>query len=210
LPAVCERRAALQSDQTANTQSRPWQASVQAHLERGVGVDQVEEIVYENGGRFTHRVRTVNGPGGETNVLERQQLEELLAVLQAELQSPPAGVDSVGLRVFIDLIEDTLSTEPPSHRFDNARFGAVTHDESRGIFYGHLGLGVDVAGTVRDARQVFSFEQHVVVLPPGRYRPLSPADQASLARALRANPPADPLWQNVLQDAEATTNAAPA
>lgn len=200
----------MQSDQTANAQSRPWQASVQARLQRGVGVDQVEEIVYENGGQFTRHVRTVNGPGGQTTVLDRRQLQQLLADLQAELQSPPAGVDSVGVRVFIDLIEDTLATEPPSHRFDNARFGAVSHDESRGILYGHLVLGVDVAGTVRDARQVLSFEQHVVVLPPGTYRPLSPADQASLARALRANPPADPLWQNVLHDAEAIATAAPA
>ena len=48
-----------------------------------------------------------------------------------------------------------------------------------------------------------SFEQHAVVLPPGAYRPLSPADRASLAKALEAHPPLNPLWQEILKDASA-------
>jgi hypothetical protein len=62
-----------------------------------------------------------------------------------------------------------------------------------------------MAGTVRDADHQLSFEQHVVVPPPGPYRRLSPADRASLARALEARPPADTLWHQILQDAQGST-----
>jgi hypothetical protein len=64
---------------------------------------------------------------------------------------------------------------------------------------------VDVSGTVRDAKQLITFEQHPVMLPPGSYRPLSPADQASLAAAIAkyiattAAQNAD-LWKRMLAD----------
>jgi hypothetical protein len=180
---------------------RPWQAEVQARLTRR-GIDEVEEIDYENGGRFVHRRHLVVGPGsGAVDVLNREQLDQLLADLRAELRAAPAGVDLVGLEVFTDLIEDVLRAEPASSRFDEARFGAVSQDESRSVLYGHVAFGADVAGTVRDVDHLLSFEQHPVTLPPGRYRPLSRADQASLARRLQLDPPADRLWQRIQQDA---------
>jgi hypothetical protein len=36
---------------------RSWQASIHAELSRVTGLDMLEEIVYENGGRFTRRAR---------------------------------------------------------------------------------------------------------------------------------------------------------
>lgn len=48
----------------------------------------------------------------------------------------------------------------------------------------------------------------VVTGPSGVYRPLSPADSASLAQALAANPPPDALWQEIRHDAEAAAVAA--
>jgi hypothetical protein len=179
---------------------RPWQAAIQARLTRG-GIDTIEEIDFD-GGTFTRRFHVIGGPSpGAIAVLGDQELRQLLADLRAELQAAPAGVDLAGLEVFIDLIEDAVREEPPSNRFDGARFGAVSKDETRHVLYGHLGLGIDVAGTVRDVNHQLSFEQHVVVRPPGPYRPLSPADRASLVRALTAHPPADPLWKLIQQDA---------
>lgn len=180
---------------------RPWQATIQASLTRAVGVDQVEEVAYENGGQFTRRLRVVGGVGPQNvEVLQDDALQELLTTLKAELRDGAPGVDPVGLKVFIDLLEDALRTDPPSSRFDHAGFGTVAQDE-RGILFGHLVLGVDVAGTVRDVGGSLSYEQHVVVMPPGTYRPLSAADLASLAGALSAHPPADQLWQRILADA---------
>jgi hypothetical protein len=182
---------------------RPWQASIHAELSRVTGIDVLEEIVYENGGRFTRRTRPFGTrPGfGSAEILSGDQLVQLLTDLRAEQQATPAGVDLLGLEVFTDLIEDALRADPPSSRFDHARFGAITKDETRHVLLGHVGLGVDVAGTVRDVDHELSFEQHVVIREPGPFRPLSAADQASLARALTAAPPADPNWQQVLQDA---------
>jgi hypothetical protein len=190
-------------------QPRPWQAVVQGRLTRGVGVDEIEEIDTDGEGHFTRRVRVINGPGpGAIEVLDAAALRKLLDEMRAEVKSPPPGVDVGALEAFIDLIEDTLRTGPPSHKFDHARFGAVTKDESRGILYGHVGIGVDVIGTVRDQNHRLSFEQRLPVGPAGVYRPLSPADAASLARALAANPPSDPLWQQIRQDAEAAAAGA--
>jgi hypothetical protein len=184
--------------------ARPWQATIQAKLTRLTGIDEIEEIDYENGGHFSRRVSVVGGPSpGVIEVLDNKALTRLLADLRVELKSLPPGADRVGLEVFTDLIEAALATEPASTRFDTARFGEIRKDETRHILYGHLVLGVDVMGTVRDMDYELSFEQHAVVLPPGAYRPLSPADRASLARALEAHPPPNPLWQEILKDASA-------
>ncbi len=195
--------------QSSDGQLRPWQASVQARITRGVGVDQIEQIDYGAGGEFTQQIQTVGGPSFDhIVVLNDQERQQLMADLELELKSPPAGTDTVGLEVFVALLKDSLrSAPPPSNRFANARFGDVTRDESRGILFGHLGLGVDVTGTVRAARHVLTFEQHVVMLPPGQFRALSAADRASLAAALTAalpslTPPADALWREILQDAQ--------
>jgi len=192
----------------AQVQTRPWQATIRAQLTRGVGIDQIEEIDTDAEGIFTRRLRVVNGPGpGVIVVLNNARLQELLGELRAEMQTPPAGVDVAGIGAFADLIEDALRCGPPSHLFDGARFSTVTHDESRGILYGHVGLGVDVIGTVRDHAHRLSFEQRVVTGPTGVYRPLSPADCASLVAALKSNPPADTGWQEIGKDAAAIVAA---
>ncbi|MDQ6613949.1 MAG: hypothetical protein M3083_04185 [Actinomycetota bacterium] len=181
--------------------SRPWQGTVHATLTR-VNVDVVETIQYSDG-LFTHRSQVVGGPSSQAIIdLNEQARRDLLSQLQAEVTSPPAGTDLEALNVFVDLLDASL-LPPPSHRFDTARFGAITHDESTGTLFGHLVLGVDMAGTVHDYAHKLSFEQHLVVLPPGPFRRLSPADRASLARALRANPPPDPTWQQIVADASA-------
>jgi len=187
--------------QPAAVQPRPWQATFQASITRVTGVDTVEEIDFSNS-EFTRRTRVVGGNSpGVIVVLGEDDLRALLSDLESQLQAPPAGTDIVGLEVFVDLIEETLRTEP-SHRFDSATFGAVAKDDTRDILSGHIGLGIDVAGTIRDSNHGLSIEQHVVVLPPGAFRPLSPADRASLAKALTAQPPADPLWKEILTDAQ--------
>src|SRR5258708_26003700 len=74
-------------------EKRPWQAGIQARLTRGVGVDQIEEVDYENGGRFTRRVRLLGGPGPRTvHVLDDQQLRQLLrGPGAAPPEAPPRG-----------------------------------------------------------------------------------------------------------------------
>jgi hypothetical protein len=187
---------------------RPWQASIQARLTRAAGSDQVDVVDFEHSGIFVRGTRIVGSGIGSDHmvVLGLAERAELLAELQSELQHPPAGTDIVGVQVFVDLLQDSINpAPPPSTRFDGARFGGITYDETRNILYGHLGLGVDVSGTVRDAKQLITFEQHPVMLPPGSYRPLSPADQASLAAAIAkyvattAAQNAD-LWKRMLAD----------
>jgi hypothetical protein len=198
----------MHANRAPEPQPRPWQAVVQARLVRGVGADRVEEVDYDGEGRFMRRLRVTRGPGpGVTVVLDRAQLRQLLAQLRSELAVPAPGVDSVSVELFTCLVEDAVRREPPSNRFDGALFGEITRDEGRGILYGHVSLGVDLIGTVRDDRHHLSFEQQVVTGPAGAYRLLSPADCASLARALAVNPPADPLWQEVRRDAEVAAGA---
>src|SRR5262249_37536489 len=73
----------------AQVQARPWQATIQARLTRGVGIDQIEEIDTNAEGAFTRRLRIVNGPGpGVIVVLNDAQLRELLGELRAEMQAP--------------------------------------------------------------------------------------------------------------------------
>ena len=182
------------------TDLRPWQGSVQASITRTV-LDVVETVEF-NDGLFTHRNRSVVGASSQAIiVLDDQARRDLLSQLQTQLAAPPGGTDVEALEVFVDLLEASLQT-PPSHRFDIARFGPVTLVEATGSVFGHLVLGVDMAGTIHDQGHRLYFEQHLVVLQPGPFRSLSAADRASLANALRANPPADALWHQILTDSD--------
>jgi hypothetical protein len=181
-----------------------WQPNVQAAITRSAGVDQVEEIDYQEGGVFTRRRRVVGRMGpGVIVVLTEEMRRDLLDELKAELRNASIGTDTVGIKVFVLLLEDSLKTAPASARFNSARFGGATHDETRGIVYGQLSLGVDVVGTVRDSAHLLGFEQHLVMVPPGTYRPLSPADQSSLAKAIKDADLTDPLWLTILADTDA-------
>ena len=172
------------------------------------GIDQVAKILYElstTGGRFfidVHPIAPIT-PAPLYRELSLEEMQALLATLRAEEQNPPSGLDVPALRAFIDLLCQAVDNQP-STRFNYIRFGGIVRDTSSAIV-GHVGLGVDVVGTIHDANGDVTFEQHVVMLPPGPFRQLSAADKASLAAALdayigSAQPHADPLWDQVAQD----------
>jgi hypothetical protein len=100
------------------------------------------------------------------------------------------------------------STTPASPstvgRFKQVRFGTVGKDAT-GSIIGVLGFGIDIGGRIRDTGGVVSVEQHLAMLPPASFHPLSSPDRASLAAALdnylsSARPPVNPLWRQVLTD----------
>lgn len=188
---------------TAPARPGAWRPAVTARITR-ILVDVIEEIVFTDG-VFTRRFQVVGGPSPAlVVVLDAAARRTLLDDLLTQLGSSPAGSDTQDLRTFAELLEDSLVANP-SHRFDHARFGTVTHDESRGVYFGHLGLGIDVVGTIRDDHGVLAFEQHIVPAQPGPFLALLPADTASLAAALTAylrdNPGADQVWKQILDAA---------
>ena len=131
-----------------------------------------------------------------------EQKKTLLEALRAEEHNPPSGLDVPVLRAFIHLLAQSVEDQP-STRFANARFGEIVQDMG-GAIVGHCTLGVDVVGTLHDTHGLVTFEQHVVPMPPGRFRHISTADRASLINALedfiKVTPAASPLWSQVLQD----------
>jgi len=173
-----------------------------------MGVDQVAKILYElsnTGGRFFIDVHTIAPitPAPLYRELSPEEMQSLLTTLQAEEQNPPSGLDLPSLQTFINLLSQAVGSQP-SHRFNYIRFGSVVHDACNAIV-GDVGLGVDVVGTIHDANGFVTFEQHVVMLPPGPFQQLSAADKASLAAALdafigKAHPRANPLWDQIAAD----------
>lgn len=168
---------------------------------------KVIRVINVSDGEFTLGFRA-GAPGVVVplilRILDDDELGALLDALQDELDSPPdqPGLNLAVLRAFVTVLSEHLGPSA-TNRFEHARFGAVARD-MRGAIVGHLGLGTDVVGTVHDSGGAISFEQHVVVLPPGRFRPLSQPDLDSLAAALtvftETTPDADPLWRQVLDD----------
>lgn len=188
-----------EAERDASLTARPWQAEVTARISRVVGVDVVEEVSYTDG-RFARRLHIVGGPDiGPITLLDVPARTELLAELEAEIGDAPPGGDVAGLRVFAELLRLSLE-ERSSGRFASARFGQVDRDEG-GVLYGHLVIGVDVVGTVRDAAGLITYEQHVVMLPPGAYRALSRADLISLADAIDGAGDTDQAWARIGSDA---------
>jgi hypothetical protein len=185
--------------------TRPWQATIEGQLVRAVGVDAVQEVDYSDG-QFSRRLHIVGGPDlGPIVLLDAPARLALLADLQAELEAAPPGTDTTGLRVFIELLNQSLAQES-SGRFTPARFGTV--DDEGAALYGHVVIGVDVVGTVRDAPGELSYEQHIIPLPPGRYQALSPADLTSLADSIDAAGPQDPRWATISADARQAASGA--
>ncbi len=93
--------------------------------------------------------------------------------------------------------------------FEHARFADITRDED-GALVGRVGIGRDTVGTIRDAAGSFTYEQHDAPGRPGEFRPLTPGERASLTAALSAfvetaDPPADPLWREMLGDLTAVS-----
>jgi hypothetical protein len=169
-------------------------------------VDVIDIITYEDG-EFTLRF-AAGRPGvvvpAIVEVLKPRQLSALLDPLQDELDHPPVDhdLDLAALRAFVDVLAKKVGAEA-SNRFERARFAEISKDAGGGIV-GHLGLGIDTAGTVHDAAGQITFSFQVIPRPPGPFRPLSPADLDSLAAALTTyladTPQADPLWRDLLND----------
>jgi hypothetical protein len=178
---------------------------------RGDG-DLIDVITYSDG-EFTHRF--VPGKPGVrvptiVEVLGPRQLPALLDALQDEVDHPPADhdLDLAALRAFVEVLAHKVGTAA-SYRFERARFVSISKDAGGGIV-GHLGLGIDTAGTVHDAAGRVTFSFQVIPRPPGPFLPLSPADLDSLAAALTTylddSPQADPLWRDLLNDLHKAVN----
>lgn len=169
------------------------------------GGDLVDIITYSDG-EFTLRF----GPGRPgvrvplfVRVLEPRELAALLDALQDQVDHPPVDhLDLVALRAFVDVLAQKVGPGA-SNRFEGARFAGIGKDAGGGIV-GHLGLGIDTAGTVHDAGGRVTFSFQVIPLPPGPFQPLSPPDLDSLVAALTTylddTPQADPLWRELLTD----------
>jgi hypothetical protein len=174
---------------------------VTMQLTAAAGVDTISQITYDQGHFYTS-FQVVGGPPGARTELTADELKSLLTVLQHD-KHHPAGLDRTALGTLIHLVQEALRAEP-STRFDHARFGDIAKDAG-GAIVAHLGLGVDLAGTVHDAKGSITFEQHVVPMKPGPFQPLSKADRASLAAALKgyiasSQPRANPVFDELLQD----------
>lgn len=170
------------------------------------GDSHLIDIITYSEGQFT--LRFAPGKPGDkvptlVEILNPHQLSALLDALQDELDHPTdQKLDLAALRAFVELLAHTLGTTA-SNRFEQARFAGISKDAA-GVIVGHLGLGIDTAGTVHDAAGRITFSFQVVPRPPGPFRPLSPADLDSLAAALTiflaTTPQADPLWADLLTD----------
>jgi hypothetical protein len=170
------------------------------------GGNLIDIITYSEG-EFTLRFAPGTPGGvapGVVEVLGPRQLSALLDALQDEVDHPPADhdLDLAALRAFVEVLAHKVGTAA-SNRFERARFASVSKDAGGGIV-GHLGLGIDTAGTVHDAAGRITFSFHVIPRPPGPFLPLSAADLDSLAAALTTllddTPQADPLWRALLND----------
>ncbi|MGB6161699.1 MAG: hypothetical protein WCF33_12830 [Pseudonocardiaceae bacterium] len=171
------------------------------------GDSSLIDIITYSEGQFT--LRFAPGKPGDVaptivEILNPRQLSALLDALQDELDNPPTDqkLDLAALRAFVELLARTLGTTA-SNRFEQASFASISKDAG-GAIVGHLGLGIDTAGTVHDAAGMITFSFQVIPRPPGPFRPLSPADLDSLAAALTTfldtTPQADPLWGDLLTD----------
>jgi hypothetical protein len=166
----------------------------------------IDVITYSEG-QFTRRF-AASEPGEAVptlvEILGPRQLSALLDALQDELDQPPTNhdLDLGALRTFVELLASKVGTAS-SNRFEQARFAEISKD-AYGAIVGRLGLGIDTAGTVRDAGGKITFSFQVIPRPTGPFLPLSPADLDSLAAALTAclenTPQADPLWRDLLND----------
>jgi hypothetical protein len=186
---------ATQADMSATIVGRPR------------GDSSLINIITYSEGQFTLRFAPGKPGAVAPTIVEiptPRQLSALLDALQDELDNPPTDqkLDLAALRAFVALLADTLGTTA-SNRFEQARFTGISKDAG-GTIVGHLGLGIDTAGTVHDAAGKITFSFQVIPRPAGPFRPLSPADLDTLAAALTTflatTPQADPLWGDLLTD----------
>jgi len=129
-------------------------------------VDVIDIITYEDG-EFTLRFAP-GRPGVVVPAIVEVLNPRQLSALQDELDHPPADhdLDLAALRAFVDVLTKKVGAEA-SNRFERARFAGISKDAGGGIV-GHLGLGIDTAGTVHDAAGQITFSFQVIPRPPGR------------------------------------------
>jgi len=198
-------------DQRANglASFHATQAEVEAMrvIGRPLGDNNLIDVITYSDGEFTLRFAPGKSGGGVPTIVEvlgPRQLSALLDALQDEMDHPPTDhdLDLTALRAFIEVLTHKVGAVA-SNRFERARFASISRDAGGGIV-GHLGLGIDTAGTAHDAAGRVTFSFQVIPRPPGPFLPLSPADLGSLAAALATylddTPQADPLWRDLLND----------
>jgi hypothetical protein len=170
------------------------------------GGNLIDIITYSDG-EFTLRFGPGRPGGGVplvVRILQPRELAALLDALQDQVDHPPTdrNLDLVALRAFVEVLAQKVGPGA-FNRFEGARFAGISKDAGGGIV-GHLGLGIDTAGTVHDAGGSVTFSFHVIPRPPGPFQPLSPPDLDSLVAALTTylddTPQADPLWRELLTD----------
>jgi hypothetical protein len=184
---------ATQADMSATVIGRPHRHS-----------SLIDVITYSEG-EFTLRYAPSKpGEAAPTivEILNPRQLSALLDALQDEVDHPPTDHE-------LDLAARTRGASGAQawnyrvQPLPDARFAGIRKDAG-GAIVGHLGLGIDTAGTVQDATGKITFSFQVIPRPPGPFRPLSPADLDSLTAALTTyldtTPQADPLWRDLLAD----------
>lgn len=117
-------------------------------------MDLFEEVDYDRG-KFTRRLRVVNGPEpGPILVLGTAQLQELHDDLMAGLNSPPAGVDPTALRAILCLVDGALEAASQAE-FDGwagrGRWPGVQRRLASGGCGGALGTSRCLPASVRRA-----------------------------------------------------------
>jgi hypothetical protein len=154
-------------------------------------------------GHFTISTWVHSGPASVPREMTEEEIVALQAALDSQTKQTVPGVDIEALETFTHYLAEAATSAPPSTRFDQAVFGEI-HKDHAGTLIGSIRVGVDVAGLVHDAHGSVTVATYVVTMKPGRFLPLSKADQASLVRALEKamskSPPLNPLWGDVLRD----------
>lgn len=161
-----------------------------AELGGRTGEDTGATITYQANSGFELRWWFISGPRDvptQVRQLDSEELATLLDKLNELLKSPPSTIDVEALEVFRNLVERQVVAAPGTILAD-VTFGQVTEEIFGGkiTFTGHIGLGVDVVGTIHMAAGIVTWEHHVVPLPPGPASPLTPSEREVLKTKLEA------------------------
>jgi hypothetical protein len=183
------------------------QASIAfAELSGHLGVDEGAIVSYHETQGFELTwwfAPDPQGPPTRTRQLNDEDLQALQNDINATLANPPANLDVTALKAFGELVENTLGAGPDL--FAEVRFGQTVEEIFGGTrtIIGHIGLGVDVAGTIHDhTGGMITWEHHIVPLPPGPFRALTAHERTSLKDALTTwlETNSDSGWQQILAD----------
>jgi hypothetical protein len=168
----------------------------------GVGVLQTGTVTIDGNGDATLKAPMYAADGKKLDAGELDVFKQKLAADAASSSGHKAKL----IQAALDRLDGTNAAPSglPSV-FENARFGGISRDVKGGI-KADFGFGVDQAGTVfATPGGELSFEMHVVPMRPGAPQPMSAADRAAFAAAIRplalTMTPPNPLWGELLNDA---------